>query len=378
MTLSYKRQEEKPPFLDFFAGSGLVCEALKSYFTPVWANDICDKKAAVFCANHPKEVFRLGPIQEVNGKDLPSAVLSWGSFPCQDLSLAGNQKGISSSRSGLVWHWLRVMDEMAILPPVCVAENVVGLVSSRKGDNYRKLHDALVERGYKVGALILDAAHWLPQSRKRVFVVAVYKTVDSSDMEGIGPVWCHPASVRRAAKGLDEWVWWRIPEPNAERSRLEHIIETNAPCDDDVKRRNKLDLIPARHRLMLEAAASKGKIVFPGYKRIRGGRQVLELRFDGLAGCLRTPEGGSSRQILVIRDNGGFHTRLLTVRETAALMGVPASYKIPGTYNDGYRAMGDAVAVPVARYLAEKLLHPLVQRLPTGTKEILYRRLMIN
>ena len=102
---------------------------------------------------------------------------------------------------------------------------------------------------------------------------------------------------------------------------------------------------------------------FPAYKRTRKGRQVLELRFDGIAGCLRTPEGGSSRQILVITENGDIRTRLLTVRETARLMGAPDDYKLPGSYNDGYKAMGDAVAVPVARFLAENLLAPIAARL---------------
>ena len=118
-------RNNRPPFIEFFAGCGLVCEGLKSFFTPVWANDICEKKAAVFCANHPKEIFRIGPIEEVSGRDLPEAVLSWASFPCQDLSLAGNMSGISGRRSGLVWQWLRVMDEMPSRPPIAVAENVI-------------------------------------------------------------------------------------------------------------------------------------------------------------------------------------------------------------------------------------------------------------
>ena len=103
-----------------------------------------------------------------------------------------------------------------------------------------------------------------------------------------------------------------------------------------------------------------GPSVFPGYRRTRNGKQVLELRFDNVAGCLRTPEGGSSRQVVVIHDEQGMlNTRLLTVRETARLMGVPDSYKIPGSYNDGYKAMGDAVAVPVVKWLARHLLDPL-------------------
>jgi DNA (cytosine-5)-methyltransferase 1 len=346
----------KPTFLDFFAGSGLVTEALKSYFTPVWANDICEKKASVYCANHSKRVFRLAPIEEVTGHDVPPAILSWASFPCQDLSLAGNIEGIKSSRSGLVWQWLRVMDEMPGRPPLAVAENVAGLVSAAKGEHYRQLHMALIERGYKVGAVLIDAAHWVPQSRKRVFVIAVDRSLATSDLEENGPGWCHPPAVRRVADTLKDWVWWRLPEPPPRKIKLEDIIDFDAPCDDDEKTKRLLNLIPPKHRERLQTAMASGMKVFPGYKRIRNGRQVLELRFDGLAGCLRTPEGGSSRQFLVLCLNGKVQTRLLSVKEAAALMGVRKSYKIPGSYNDGYKAMGDAVAVPPVRYLARHLL----------------------
>ena len=102
--------------------------------------------------------------------------------------------------------------------------------------------------------------------------------------------------------------------------------------------------------------ASKSR---PGYKRTRNGRQVLELRFDGIAGCLRTPEGGSSRQLLVLKRDGVLTTRLLTARETARLMGAPDRYQLPENYNDAYKAMGDAVAVPAVRFLAKNLLLPL-------------------
>ena len=96
-----------------------------------------------------------------------------------------------------------------------------------------------------------------------------------------------------------------------------------------------------------------------GYKRTRHGQQRLELRFDGIAGCLRTPKGGSSRQVLVLKRNGEIHSRLLTARETARLMGAPEDYWLPEKYNDAYMAMGDAVAVPAVHYLAEHLLFPL-------------------
>jgi DNA (cytosine-5)-methyltransferase 1 len=347
------------PFLDFFAGSGLVSEGLKAYFTPVWANDISEKKAAVFTANHPKEIFKLRPIEEIKGSELPSASLSWASFPCQDLSLAGNMGGLSRKRSGLVWEWLRVMDEMNTKPAIVVAENVVGLMSLSNGTHYRQLHGALLERDYKVGAVIIDASCWVPQSRKRVFVIAVDKTIDTTEFESMNPLWCHPASLQSAVKSLSEWVWWRIPQPRSRSINLENIIDLDAPSYDHERKTQLLNLIPEKHREKIEIAYSEGCSIFPGYKRIRNGRQVLELRFDSTAGCLRTPRGGSSRQFLVIRQNGSWKTRLLTVREAAKLMGVRNSYKIPGSYNDGYMAMGDAVAVPVTRYIARYLLSPL-------------------
>ncbi len=344
--------------LDFFAGSGLVSEGLAPFFTTVWANDICEKKAAVFCANHSWKAFTLGTIEGVRGERLPEAGLSWASFPCQDLSLAGNMRGISAERSGLVWHWLRVMDEMGERrPPVLAAENVAGLVSAEGGAHYHQLHNALVERGYKVGTLLLDAVHWVPQSRRRVFVIAVQRDIDVRHLEAASPTWCHPGPVQKAAKGLRDWVWWRLPSPPLRKVSLEDVIDFGAPMDNGEKRDRLLALVPEAHLKKVER--ERRLSVFPGYKRVRNGRQVLELRFDGVAGCLRTPEGGSSRQFLVIRRNGALGTRLLTVQEAAALMGVREGYKIPGTYNDGYRAMGDAVVVPVVRYLAQHLLAPL-------------------
>lgn len=352
----------KPSFLDFFAGSGLVTEALKPYFTVIWANDVCPKKAAIYRANHPHENFHLGSIDAIEGKMLPRALLSWASFPCQDLSLAGHQKGISSTRSGLVWSWLRIMDAMSSRPPIVVAENVVGLVSAHGGRHYRQLHKALVERGYRVGALLLDARHWTPQSRPRVFVVGVEQKVNITDFRDHTPGWAHSRAIQKAAVKLPNWIWWRLPTPARRTLSLESVIDFHTPSDDSQRTERNLSLIPPAHRERLTNALQLGETIIPGYKRTRNGRQVLELRFDGVAGCLRTPEGGSSRQVLIIAQNGTLHTRLLTVQEAARLMGAPKRYKIPGSYNDGYKAMGDAVVVPAVRHLARHLLFPLAQR----------------
>jgi len=352
-----ERSTAKPAFLDFFAGSGLVSHALTDYFDLAWANDICAKKAAVFSANHPGKPFLHGSIADVSGKDVPAAVLSWASFPCQDLSLAGAAKGIRANRSGLVWEWLRVMDSMSEMPPVIVAENVVGLLSTHEGKHYKELHEALTARRYRVGAVVIDAVRFVPQSRPRVFIVGVNSKVRiSRELEADGPNWLHPQAVVRAAQAVGSFVWWNMPKPRCRTLTLSDIVDHDLPCHDAAVCRKNLAMIPAGHMRRLEES---GLSVVPGYKRIRQGRQVLELRFDDVAGCLRTPIGGSSRQFLIIRQDGQWRTRLLSPREAARLMGAPRGFKLPPTVNDAYRAMGDAVAAPVARHLAKHLLSKL-------------------
>ena len=114
--------------------------------------------------------------------------MSWISFPCQDLSLAGSLGGIHASRSGLVWEWLRILDEMIEQPKILVLENVTGLLSTNNGENYSVLHHALTERDYKCGAIVINASHFVPQSRPRVFILAVKKDCEiPNDLIGTGP-----------------------------------------------------------------------------------------------------------------------------------------------------------------------------------------------
>jgi DNA (cytosine-5)-methyltransferase 1 len=123
--------------LDFFPGSGLVRMGLEPEFQTLWANDNCAKKRAVYVANNPPDEFHLGSIQDVQGVDLPAVDLAWASFPCQDLSLAGDLHGMKlGTRSGLFWEWTRVIEELAECrkrPSILVAENVVNFVLADQG-----------------------------------------------------------------------------------------------------------------------------------------------------------------------------------------------------------------------------------------------------
>lgn len=340
---------------EFFAGSGLVAYGLKGLFAPVWANDISEQKAIVYTENFDSRHFHLGDIKDVRGAALPYAHLSWASFPCQDLSLAGSLGGIHASRSGLVWEWLRVLDEVADKPRILLIENVTGLLSVGKGENYKKLHSALNERGYRCGTIVLNASMFVPQSRPRVFVIAVEKgyPIPAFLMDD-GPNWLHSKTAAELGRDLPDWIWWKAEKPARTQLRIEDIIETDAPFDKD----DVLRLIPQKH---MDKLNRQETVYATGYRRTRHGEQQLELRCDGIAGCLRTPEGGSSKQFLIVKKDGELHARLLTVREVARLMGAPDDYVLPGTYNDGYMAMGDAVALPVARFIGETFLRRIAE-----------------
>ena len=340
---------------EFFAGSGLVAYGLRGMFSPVWSNDINERKATVYRANFLHDHFVLGDIKDVHGNELPAAHLSWASFPCQDLSLAGNMKGIFADRSGLVWEYLRVLDETVEKPRVLALENVSGLLVANNGENYKNLHEALRLRGYRCGAIFLNSEVFLPQSRPRVFVIAVREDVPIPpaivDKEAN---WLHNKAATALGKSLDGWIWWKAAKPIKPPTTLDSILDHDAVFDKD----DVLRLVPQR---TMDELNSYDSVVATGYRRTRNGHQQLELRFDGIAGCLRTPAGGSSKQYVVVRKNGENHARLLTVREAARLMGAPDSYSLPGSYNDGYFAMGDAVVLPVARFIGEQFLLPLAQ-----------------
>lgn len=120
-------------------------------------------------------------------------------------------------------------------------------------------------------------------------------------------------------------------------------------------------MAPLHRRKVLAAQASKSPRVGTIYKRTRDGIQRAEVRFDGIAGCLRTPGGGSSRQTIMVVHGSRIKSRLISSREAARLMGLPDNYKLPENYNEAYHLLGDGVVVPVVHHLSRHLLLPIAQ-----------------
>ena len=118
-----------------------------------------------------------------------------------------------------------------------------------------------------------------------------------------------------------------------------------------------------KHRTVAEHLIQQPRVSYAtAFRRVRNGRSMAELRADGMAGCLRTPRGGSARQILFRGGHGRHAARLLTPRECARLMGAD-DYRVTVSLNQALFGFGDAVCVPVMEWIARYYLNPLITEL---------------
>ena len=164
-----------------------------------------------------------------------------------------------------------------------------------------------------------------------------------------------------------KWLWWSPGAAPRRNTELAALLEPDAAVvwHRPDQTQHLLSLMAPLHQAKVEQARASGaRQVGAVFRRTRiengKSQQRAEVRFDGVAGCLRTPRGGSSRQILLIAEGGQVRTRLLSGREGARLMGLHDDYRLPKSANGALHVVGDGVAVPVVRFLAERLLEPLL------------------
>ncbi len=399
-----------PTVLEFFAGGGMARAGLG--WTPLFANDFDAAKADAYAANWGERPV-VADVWSLAAADIPGkADLAWASSPCQDFSLAGARAGLAGERSSALlgwWSLMQALDAEGRGPDTLVVENVSGLLTASGGADFAALCSAFVQAGYRVGALELDAAGFLPQSRPRVFVIASR----GGRLHDLHSVQCpgertaparnrhdrhhrHPfrgaesveilhdqhhrhgvsralleAHARLSAEVKAAWVWWRLPAPPRRNATLQTILlpDEELRCWwSQAKVDRLIEQMAPLHRTRLEQARrAPGRTVAAAYRRTRAGLPRAEVRFDGLAGCLRTPAGGSSRQIVLVIEDGAVRARWLLPREAARLMGLPDDYRLPQGSTAALKLLGDGVAVPVVRWLAEHLLEPLVgYRIPAS------------
>jgi DNA (cytosine-5)-methyltransferase 1 len=365
----------RPPltFYEFFAGGGMARTGLGDGWACAFANDFDAVKARTYRANFADadHHFRQGDVWDLSAGDLPGqADLAWASSPCQDFSLAGGRAGLAGGRSSAFfgfWRLMQALGQEKRAPRLIVVENVSGLFTSNGGADFAALGQALADAGYVFGALEIDAAYFVPQSRPRVFVVA-WRGEPPAGLIGDSPF--QTRAVRQAygrlpAQVAKAWVWWGLTAPPRRNTDLAALLEDDRAVTWDAAERTAawLDQMSPLHRARLDGLRASGeRVVGAVFRRMRKGEPRAEVRFDGLAGCLRTPRGGSSRQTILVADETGVRTRLLSAREAARLMGLPETYILPRALTSALHVAGDGVAAPVVRWLAAGLLEPLLAR----------------
>lgn len=374
-------------FAEFFAGVGLVHEALaENGWDCLWANDICSEKRETYIANFGDSKFYLGDVWDCvkTPEIIPDpCFLYTASFPCTDMSLAGERRGLAGEESGTLHAVLGIVEKKQKSgnhPYLIMLENVQGYLTSHKGADVAFTVKALNDLGYVVDLIELDAAFFTPQSRPRVFMFAVRNEIAEQVMhiknehDILDPWWnifdsnplLRTEKVRNIIKEYSHLKWgaFNIPKPPSRDYHLIDIIETDLNDKPEAwwedERKNYLySQMSDLHKNVLSKMVERDEYSYGTvFRRTRKGQSCAELRTDGTAGCLRTPRGGSSKQIVICAGKGHWMVRLLTPREYARLQGVGDHFKLPSNDNQGYFAMGDAVCVPAVKFISDHILTP--------------------
>jgi DNA (cytosine-5)-methyltransferase 1 len=381
---------EKAPFektfAEFFAGIGLMRMGLeRSGWTHLFANDIDSDKEEMY-RDHFRDTngcFTPGDVHKLDSRSVPDVILATASFPCNDLSLAGSRTGLAGKQSSAFWGFLSVIEGMGNRrPPLVLLENVPGFLSSHGGKDFSEALQALNRLGYLVDAFMIDAARFVPQSRVRLFVIGSPQGSFGGFTTEETPFF-YESELR--PKALAEYIFshpeifWKIrplPALPSRKIALKDILEDLPDSSDFWWSSERTDYLvkqmSAKHRAQLSEMRegrkwSRGTV----FRRVRNGKSMAELRIDGIAGCLRTPRGGSGRQILVVAGYGKVKARLLTPRECARLMGAD-DFNISAPLNKALFGFGDAVCVPVIEWIAKHYLNPLVDEMRCPQYETAY------
>jgi DNA (cytosine-5)-methyltransferase 1 len=366
---------------EFFAGVGLMRLGLERHgWRVAVANDIDPRKESMYAAHFrdAEPHFILGDVHDLPAGAIPGVTLATASFPCTDLSLAGARGGIHVRESSAFWGFTRALEELGERrPPLVLLENVTGFLTSHRGADLRVALQELNRLGYSVDAFILDAARFVPQSRQRLFVIGVQEALYEDGARPPLPVQLvsdvRPRALAEYILSHQDTIRWRVrslPPMPASGGNLTDILEDLPPDHPlwwSAERAIYLlsQMSPAHRAVADQMIAGENWSTGTVFRRMRAGRSMAELRTDGIAGCLRTPKGGSAKQILLKAGRGEYHVRLLTPREAARLMGAD-DYTLPDSLDASYFGFGDAVCVPVIEWIATHYLNPLVNEVIRG------------
>jgi DNA (cytosine-5)-methyltransferase 1 len=364
---------------DFFAGIGLVSLGLvKQGWEVKYAIDHSEAKQRMYEANFRSGHYHVKKIEDVKGEELPKVTLAHASFPCTDTSIAGARRGMDSGESSTFWEFARIVGEMGSenglgKPPFLLIENVEGFLTSGESQDLVAAIEALNSLGYAVDMLLINAARFVPQSRVRLFLIGVLgelgQSAETVEAKLDQSTDARPNKIKTFIRKNPHLIWHLrdLPDLPVNSLKLKDIIDPRAEWWPRGRADYLFSQMFDRHReevrRLMQNQHWSYRTVFRRMRVRDGSKQsTAEVRTDGIAGCLRTPKGGSGRQIVIRVGKGQYDARLLNARETARLMGAN-DYKLDEqlSLNDALFGFGDAVCVSVIQWIAENYLEPLVK-----------------
>lgn len=330
----------EPTFISLFSGIGGFDLGFERAGLCCVAQVEKDTAAANVLSRHYPEVLKFEDVTNVGSRNLPSADVVCGGFPCQDVSVAGRRAGLAGERSGLWFEFHRVIGELR--PRFVVIENVPGLLSSNRGRDFAVILQGLVEYGYSVVWRVLDAQYFgLAQRRKRLFIVASLGTGAAAEvlLESEGGKG-HSAPRRETGKDIAATVTARARKGGFTDPVSDNVIAIGYGETGHGYWQPGIQTIRAR-------GMDDANVVVFNWKAGVSCQQPV--RSDGLSGTL------SFTRTEAVLDHG-FGVRRLTPTECERLQGFPHGWTAGQSDSARYRQLGNAVAVPVAEWIGRRIV----------------------
>ena len=284
-------------------------------FDLVWANDFDADAVETYKTNIGDECV-LGDISNISSDDIPNCDVIIGGFPCQGFSMANTKRHVLDERNSLYLEYVRILKDKR--PKAFVAENVKGILSIGKGEVIKAIIEDFTNVGYRVKYKLLNAADYgVPQTRMRVIIVGIRSDLNV-DFE-----FPEPTHSKNSANGLPNWVSVKealehLPDPDGDNA---HSVPNNEYSQYKVTTKNFTG-----HRVTNPNLPSP----------------TILARGNGGGGVVAIPHFSGNRR--------------MTVRESAAIQTFPDNFLFSGTRGSGYRQVGNAVPVLLARTIAKQLL----------------------
>lgn len=334
--------ENEYSVLELFAGAGGLAVGLERAGLKCVALNEIDKWACnTLRKNRPNWNVLEGDIKNFDFTEYHNKVdVVTGGFPCQAFSYAGKKLGLEDARGTLFYEFARVVQE--VNPPICIGENVRGLLSHEKGKTLQGMVSILNEIGYKVVPVkVLKAIHYrVPQKRERLILVGIRKDID---------------------------LEYNYPQPHRKIYTLEDALKKGELYDSDVPesagvtypeyKKKILDMIPPKG-YWRDLPLDLQKEYMGGSFHLGGGKTGMARRIGWDEPSLTLTCSPAQKQTERCHPD---ETRPFTVREYARIQTFPDDWEFSGSMAQQYKQIGNAVPVNLGEELGYSIVKLLNQ-----------------